>query len=147
MLECYVFLTAFAHNICLHGYILFIYLIQIQNTKICTAYRTNQPKIQRYEFLPSPKIQYVWHTADFFPNGLQSFKTNDCFCGYISFWLFFCCFIRDRRDETENDRSVRDGTRKAPCDPGCKLGSLIFLYHFNISITLSSPVQIYLHAI
>ncbi len=119
------------------------------NTKYQDMYRIPHKSAKKYRdmnFCPALRSS-MFDTSDLFPNGLQSFKTNDCFCGNISFWLFFFCFIRDRRDETENDRSVRDGTRKAPCDPGCKLGSLIFLYHFNISITLSSPVQIYLHAI
>ncbi len=36
MLECNVISTLFAHYICLHDYIHFIYLlIQIQNSKIC----------------------------------------------------------------------------------------------------------------
>ncbi len=39
MLECYVFLTAFAHNICLHGYILFIVYLFNPNTKYQDMYR------------------------------------------------------------------------------------------------------------
>ncbi len=41
MLECNVILTLFAHYICLHGYIHFIYLIQIP---IYVPYTANQPK-------------------------------------------------------------------------------------------------------
>ncbi len=45
MLECNGILTLFAHNICLHAYIHFICLIQIQNTEIYRLlYTANQPK-------------------------------------------------------------------------------------------------------
>ncbi len=37
--ECYVILSFFAHNICLHGNIHFICLIQIQNIELYTEYR------------------------------------------------------------------------------------------------------------
>ncbi len=49
----------FAHNICLHAYIHFVCLIQIQNTEIYTVYRKSAKKIPRYEFLlisPSPNM-------------------------------------------------------------------------------------------
>ncbi len=53
-------LTIFAHYICLHGYIHFIYLFN-PNTKYIDMYRIPQirQKIQRYEFLlilPSPTL-------------------------------------------------------------------------------------------
>ncbi len=52
MLECNAILTLFAHYICLHGYIHFIYLFN-PNTKYRDMYRILQisQKIQRYEFL------------------------------------------------------------------------------------------------
>ncbi len=58
MLQCNVILTRFAHYMCLHGYIHFIYLFNT-NTKYRDMYRIPQisQKIQRYEFLlilPSP---------------------------------------------------------------------------------------------
>ncbi len=57
MLECNVILTLFAHHICLHGYIHFIYLFN-PNTK----YRdiSQIQKMQRYELLlilPSPTLK------------------------------------------------------------------------------------------
>ncbi len=61
MLECNVILTLFAHYICLHGDIRFIYLFN-PNTKYRDMYRIPQisQKIQRYEFLlisPSPSLK------------------------------------------------------------------------------------------
>ncbi len=61
MLQCNVILTLFAHYICLHGYIHFIYLFN-PNTKYRYMYRTPQisQKIQRCEFLlilPSPTLK------------------------------------------------------------------------------------------
>ncbi len=61
MLDCNVILTLFAHYICLHGYIHFIYLFN-SNTKYQDMYRIPQvsQKIQRYEFLlilPSPTLK------------------------------------------------------------------------------------------
>ncbi len=43
MLQCYVVLTLFAHYICLHGYIHFIYLFN-PNTKCRDMYTANQEK-------------------------------------------------------------------------------------------------------
>ncbi len=61
MLECNVIATLFAHYICLHGYIHFIYLFN-SNPKYRDMYRILQisQKIQRYEFLlilPSPTLK------------------------------------------------------------------------------------------
>ncbi len=61
MLESNAILTPFAHYICLHGYIHFIYLFN-PNTKYRDMYRILQisQKIQRYEFLlilPSPTLK------------------------------------------------------------------------------------------
>ncbi len=61
MLECNVILNNFAHYICLHGYIHFIYLFN-PNTKYRDMYRIPQisQKILRYEFLlilPSPNLK------------------------------------------------------------------------------------------
>ncbi len=61
MLECNMILTIFAHYICVHGYIHFIYLFN-PNTKYIDMYRIPQiiQKILRYEFLlilPSPALK------------------------------------------------------------------------------------------
>ncbi len=64
MLQCNVMLTLFAHYICLHGCIHFIYLFN-PNTKYRDMYRIPQMAdnvnlIQRYEFLlllPSPTLK------------------------------------------------------------------------------------------
>ncbi len=61
MLQCNAILTLFAHYICLHGYIHFIYLFN-PNTKYREMYRIQQisQKIQRCQFLlisPSPTLK------------------------------------------------------------------------------------------
>ncbi len=60
MLYCNVISTLFAHYICLHGYIHFIYLFNPNTKEICTVYQKSAQKIQRYEFLlilPSPTLK------------------------------------------------------------------------------------------
>ncbi len=50
MLECNVILTIFAHYAYMVTFTLFMCLIQIQNTEICTVYRKSA-NMKRYEFL------------------------------------------------------------------------------------------------
>ncbi len=51
MLECNVILTLFAHYICLHGYIHFIYLFNPnKNTEICTVFRKSAKNTEIWTF-------------------------------------------------------------------------------------------------
>ncbi len=64
MLECNAILTLFAHYICLHGYIHFIYLFN-PNTKYRDMYHILQisQKILRYEFLAHIAQPYYEETC------------------------------------------------------------------------------------
>ncbi len=60
MLECNVILTLFAHYICLHGYIHFIYLFNPNTKYSYVPYTANQPKnkeIRIFLILPSPTLK------------------------------------------------------------------------------------------
>ncbi len=61
MLECYVILTLFAHNICLHN-IHFIRLIQIQILRDNTAYRKSAKKYRDMNFCSyRPALLFTTH--------------------------------------------------------------------------------------
>ncbi len=64
MLECNVIVTLFAHYICLHGYIHFIYFFN-PNTKCQNMYRIPQisKKIQRYNLFAHIAQAYLEETS------------------------------------------------------------------------------------